>query len=222
VTDMEHAEEMKESLLRTAKRVGFAAWVVVVMIGGMLLSASHVDYWRGAGFLMLALGVPPLVLAAWRRLADGARWAGRKISRADEDEAVSPVIAVILMVAITVVLTATVWVWVSGFSAGGGQQPAGSLSLVSNGHTAANWSYVVSSASAGLRYDDLNPSGMAYGNATQQWSVTRAGTAIDPAASTVMAGDAIMFHGIPQQGQTLVLSQRSSNSVLLMLMIPAS
>ncbi len=34
----------------------------------------------------------------------------------DEDNAVSPVIAVILMVAITVVLAATVYVWVSGFS----------------------------------------------------------------------------------------------------------
>jgi flagellin-like protein len=33
----------------------------------------------------------------------------------NEDEAVSPVIAVILMVAITVVLAATVYLWVSGF-----------------------------------------------------------------------------------------------------------
>ena len=35
----------------------------------------------------------------------------------DDDDAVSPVIAVILMVAITVVLAATVYVWVSGFGA---------------------------------------------------------------------------------------------------------
>ncbi|HWG91209.1 MAG TPA: archaellin/type IV pilin N-terminal domain-containing protein, partial [Candidatus Thermoplasmatota archaeon] len=34
----------------------------------------------------------------------------------NRDDAVSPVIAVILMVAITVVLAATVYVWVSGFS----------------------------------------------------------------------------------------------------------
>ncbi len=34
-----------------------------------------------------------------------------------DDEGVSPVIAVILMVAITVVLAATVYVWVSGFAA---------------------------------------------------------------------------------------------------------
>lgn len=220
---MEHGEEVKEGMLKTIKALAFAAWALAALFGGSLLAANRPDYWRGTLFTMLALAVPPLAIAAWRHLVSGAQWAGRKIRRADaEDEAVSPVIAVILMVAITVVLAATVWVWVSGFSAGGGQQPAGSISLVSNGHTGNNWSYVVSSASAGLRYDDLNPSGMAYGNATQQWSVTRAGTAIDPAANTAAAGDAIMFHGVPQQGQTVVLSQRSSNSVLLTLMIPAS
>lgn len=46
----------------------------------------------------------------------------------NDDEAVSPVIAVILMVAITVVLAATVYVWVSGFS-GGNQGAAASLSV---------------------------------------------------------------------------------------------
>jgi len=39
--------------------------------------------------------------------------------RFKNDEAVSPVIAVILMVAITVVLAATVYVWVSGFASEG-------------------------------------------------------------------------------------------------------
>ena len=38
-----------------------------------------------------------------------------KFAIEQDDEAVSPVIAVILMVAITVVLAATVYVWVSGF-----------------------------------------------------------------------------------------------------------
>lgn len=40
----------------------------------------------------------------------------RAIQNVRDDEGVSPVIAVILMVAITVVLAATVYVWVSGFS----------------------------------------------------------------------------------------------------------
>ncbi|MHB8604919.1 MAG: archaellin/type IV pilin N-terminal domain-containing protein [Thermoplasmatota archaeon] len=47
------------------------------------------------------------------------------------DDAVSPVIAVILMVAITVVLAATVYVWVSGFGSQGKQSQTLSLSEVS-------------------------------------------------------------------------------------------
>lgn len=42
-----------------------------------------------------------------------------KFVNEQDDEAVSPVIAVILMVAITVVLAATVYVWVSGFGTSG-------------------------------------------------------------------------------------------------------
>lgn len=37
---------------------------------------------------------------------------------------VSPIIAIILMVAITVVLAATIYVWVSGFGAGGDKTPS--------------------------------------------------------------------------------------------------
>ncbi|HVL48242.1 MAG TPA: archaellin/type IV pilin N-terminal domain-containing protein [Candidatus Thermoplasmatota archaeon] len=48
--------------------------------------------------------------------------------RLNRDDAVSPVIAVILMVAITVVLAATVYVWVSGFGASGSQAKNLSLS----------------------------------------------------------------------------------------------
>lgn len=49
----------------------------------------------------------------------------------ENDDAVSPVIAVILMVAITVVLAATVYVWVSGFKSGGGTAPTMSFSKIS-------------------------------------------------------------------------------------------
>ena len=51
----------------------------------------------------------------------------KKIIRKD-DEAVSPVIAVILMVAITVVLAGVLYVWVSSFGTGGGT----SLSISAN------------------------------------------------------------------------------------------
>ena len=83
-----------------------------------------------------------------------------------EDEAVSPVIAVILMVAITVVLAATVYVWVSGFGSNS-SQPAKSIAFTSGGQLATTATtdatagddsykaYVVSAASPGLKYSDL-------------------------------------------------------------------
>lgn len=89
-----------------------------------------------------------------------------------EDEAVSPVIAVILMVAITVVLAATVYVWVSGFGSNSNSSPAHTMSVVSAGainaadtETVADdatpqmdtWTktYTVSSASPTLTYGDM-------------------------------------------------------------------
>src|SRR5688572_14162378 len=51
----------------------------------------------------------------WR----GPRMKANRFLNEADDEAVSPVIAVILMVAITVVLAATVYVWVSGFGTSG-------------------------------------------------------------------------------------------------------
>lgn len=56
--------------------------------------------------------------------------ANRKFKR--DDDAVSPVIAVILMVAITVVLAATIYVWVSGFGASGSQSDTAALTVVSS------------------------------------------------------------------------------------------
>ena len=72
------------------------------------------------------------------------------------DEAVSPVIAVILMVAITVVLSATVYVWVSGFG-GNHNQPANTIALASNAPiTSAGYkSFTVTAATASLRWDDM-------------------------------------------------------------------
>ena len=46
---------------------------------------------------------------------------------------VSPIIAVILMVAITVVLAATIYVWVSGFGGGSGSNIALTLKQDSHG-----------------------------------------------------------------------------------------
>ena len=47
---------------------------------------------------------------------------GQKIRKIWKDKTgVSPIISVILMVAITVVLAATIWAWVSGFGGSGGE-----------------------------------------------------------------------------------------------------
>ncbi|HET6405633.1 MAG TPA: archaellin/type IV pilin N-terminal domain-containing protein, partial [Candidatus Thermoplasmatota archaeon] len=86
--------------------------------------------------------------------------ANRKFLHGDE-EAVSPVIAVILMVAITVVLAATVYVWVSGFGSNSNSTPAHTMSITSSGALAAGagnlyWkNYTVSSADPSLTYGDL-------------------------------------------------------------------
>ena len=90
--------------------------------------------------------------------------ANRKFLNRDE-EAVSPVIAVILMVAITVVLAATVYVWVSGFGSGGGNTPAHTMALTSGGaidqSSAASPDddfykpYTVASADPSLTWGDL-------------------------------------------------------------------
>lgn len=96
----------------------------------------------------------------------------------DRDDAVSPVIAVILMVAITVVLAATVYVWVSGFGAQS-SAPAKAVAMTSAGAISQEdlWdttagppaapgtdgtddyyqkSYTVSSASPGMKYSDMS------------------------------------------------------------------
>ena len=140
--------------------------------------------------------------------------ANRKFLRGDE--AVSPVIAVILMVAITVVLAATVYVWVSGFGSQSGT-PAKSLSLTTNGSESCSQTagadtpldnaddaytctkrYVVASATNGMKYGDmsftLNGAPYAFdavaADADNEWSVMR-GTTAQTATSAVQAGDVI-------------------------------
>jgi flagellin-like protein len=69
----------------------------------------------------------------------------KKIIRKD-DEAVSPVIAVILMVAITVVLAGVLYVWVSSFGTGGGT----SLSISANVNDRTSyWKIEIVSVSGG-------------------------------------------------------------------------
>jgi flagellin-like protein len=104
--------------------------------------------------------------------------ANRKFLNGD-DEAVSPVIAVILMVAITVVLAATVYVWVSGFGASGTQ--AKNLS-VSQG-TATN----LAAASGSVSYTivSISPNYL-----VSNFKVTSSGTG-GPFLTTATAGSGV-------------------------------
>ena len=63
---------------------------------------------------------------------------------------VSPIIAIILMVAITVVLAATIYVWVSGMGKGGTSAP--SLSATADN---VNHRLIISQADKGLKWSDV-------------------------------------------------------------------
>ncbi|MDI6856610.1 MAG: type IV pilin N-terminal domain-containing protein, partial [Candidatus Thermoplasmatota archaeon] len=79
-----------------------------------------------------------------------------------EKEAVSPVIGVILMVAITVVLAAVLYVWVSGFMGGGAQTPTISLGMVTvkRNETLPGWanvSWPIAGVSrADIKWDEIS------------------------------------------------------------------
>lgn len=70
-----------------------------------------------------------------------------------QDQAVSPVIAVILLVALTVILAGATFLWVQDFSAD--QQSPRSLAVMSQGGNLTHAHYMVSSASPSLNWTDL-------------------------------------------------------------------
>ena len=160
----------------------------------------------------------------------------------NDDEAVSPVIAVILMVAITVVLAATVYVWVSGFGAQS-SQPAKSIALNSAGTIASTdcdattagtqicKSYIVASATNGMKYSDiaLVLGGVNLGtingaacvtSAVQTWSAC-AGSTARAGTGLVTAGDTIKLENTATSpsGLTLQILDPASNSVMLTLTV---
>lgn len=150
--------------------------------------------------------------------------------RNDED-AVSPVIAVILMVAVTVVLAATVYTWVSGFR-GASASPAASLALSSNGSPAnpgaGNFykNFTITVAMAGMRYGDLQltlegvPLVADLGaacepSATGRWTAC-GGPTVRGATSQVSAGDFLSIRATTTPtGKMLRFVDPESNSILL-------
>lgn len=150
----------------------------------------------------------------------------------NDDEAVSPVIAVILMVAITVVLAATVYVWVSGFGSNS-SQPAKTMALTSNGAIAGGVKeYVVASASPGLRWQDVSftvnggPQALSTtGNADCTSGITNAdeyapctdSATIETAAGLADAGNFVRIQAAA--GDTLRVLDSASNSIILTLTV---
>jgi archaeal type IV pilus assembly protein PilA len=153
--------------------------------------------------------------------------ANQKFLRNDDD-AVSPVIAVILMVAITVVLAATVYVWVSGFGSSSGT-PAKTISLSSNGAlTADNKTYAVASATSGMKWSDIsftmNGASMSYLQAHDTGStycIATSGSSCAASAPTsvIAAGQLLTVHTTGLSGQTLRVLDSQANSVILTLVV---
>lgn len=141
----------------------------------------------------------------------------RKLKRSN-DSAVSPVIAVILMVAITVVLAATVYVWVSGFSGGG--SAAKTISLASNGpeDSAFERSYTIASATSGMKWQDVSftvdgtPLYFTTNATAADGEIRAAGEAAD---AVINAGDQITIDLLTSgSGRTLRVLDSQANSVI--------
>ena len=139
--------------------------------------------------------------------------ANRKFIEADE-RAVSAVIGVILMVAITVAIAATVYVYVSGMI-GGTKNQTPNIACTTDSTTNhiqvatadgnIKWKDVVITTAAGFTWTVYNPSGSGIGNAAN-WS-SLADTVY------VIAGDYILLAGGTGNCQT-TLKYTPTNSLL--------
>jgi len=133
-----------------------------------------------------------------------------KIKKLWEDKTgVSPIIAVILMVAITVVLAATIYVWVSGFGGGGGGSNI-ALSLRQVGHTGTSVEYEVQSVSGNPGWNDLEAT---IGGVGCSFSTPGSATLDDE----INAGDNINITGYTGStivGSEVTISDTDSGSII--------
>lgn len=107
------------------------------------------------------------------------------------NEAVSPVIAVILMVAITVVLAAVLYVWAAGLaSTGGSAPPAFSASVVDSADAITTYSTAVAPPNAGVGNKNLGTK-----TGAQTGSTFTAGVTIAPKAYTSGTAFAVTYAG---------------------------
>ena len=118
----------------------------------------------------------------------------KQFAKRRKDSAVSPVIATILMVAITVVLAAVLYVMVGGFTHNPGTANSAGLNEAQNSNT--NWTVSVSSASAsnialtGLKLTVVNVSN----GAVQSFSMSGISTTITgPQVVNAVGGITVKF-----------------------------
>ncbi len=109
----------------------------------------------------------------------------------ESEEAVSAVIGVILMVAITVAIAATVYVYVSGMIGGGAQQTPTISCTVDN----TNDKLIISSADSSANWDDIT---VTLDNSTASYAIYDTGGSNNASTSStqdVTAGDYILIYG---------------------------
>ncbi len=138
---------------------------------------------------------------------------------------VSPIIAVILMVAITVVLAATIYVWVSGFGGGGGT--SASLNLQQTSYDSGTVTYKVLTAKGGLGWEDIKITvgGTTVWNAGKvdaefsssgQVNITSPGSTIETneLSGKISAGDTIEItgSGVVDHGKTVTVFDINSDT----------
>lgn len=141
------------------------------------------------------------------------------------EEAVSAVIGVILMVAITVAIAATVYIWVSGL--GGGGTVAPSLNLVQDAAaTTTGWvNFTVLSASGNAKWSDLevivNGTKLTYSstNSTPNngyWTKYDGTSYGNNAPDTLTAGHKLVIHSSThaKAGKTIQIRHVPSNTII--------
>jgi len=128
-------------------------------------------------------------------------------------KAVSPVVGVILMVAITIVLAATIYIWISSMSSPAATAPTINFrgSVVQNGTGSGyNLTLTVISVQGNARWEDLTITYSINGNASQ--TVDLSGQNLSGA---VNAGDQIIISNLNSGAEvTVQVVHNPSNSVI--------
>lgn len=137
----------------------------------------------------------------------------KKFAKRRKDSAVSPVIATILMVAITVVLAAVLYVMVSGFTHNPGSSQSVGMTSVQNTTTAGGYVISVSSTStsniaiSGLKIVVTGSSGM---DGSYALSATSAATGAGAAGLYILSGNSATYLNV---GDNIAINPGTSDSL---------